>query len=441
MTSLKLKFGSKIAVIGGGPAGSFFAISALRLAKELSRKIEVIIFEQKKFGRKGPWGCNKCAGVIQNSLIHNLKDINIEIEDELVQNRIDGYTFWVKGMSASINQKPGSHILTVFRGGGPLRSEYSTQNSSFDDYILKKAVEMGASCVYKAVTDIKLSKNPDIPVKILYGKNDSMEADLVIGAFGVNAAKISGLPPGYTPPGAWHSFQAEIPLTASYIQKKFGDMIHVYFIKPKGVKYLAATPKHKYLSISAIGESVKIADLKRAITNSELNRFFPDDWRLECACHPRIPSSGAKGVVCDRFIAIGDAAYSRWLKNGIESAYFTALFAAEAALKRGISYNTLKRYYMNRCWRRFGVDNVFGKIIIHLHDLIMTNRILSYTYLSLVKKEQSSSGDHRRRLSEILWHLYTGDAPYFKILLKGCNPVLQIRLLIETVILLFRGKV
>ncbi len=44
-----LKDGSHIAVIGGGPAGSFFAHFASKIAKEKGIDIKITIFEGKNF--------------------------------------------------------------------------------------------------------------------------------------------------------------------------------------------------------------------------------------------------------------------------------------------------------------------------------------------------------------------------------------------------------
>ena len=67
-----LKDGSKIAIIGGGPAGCFFANFALKIAKQKGIKVDITIFEGKDFCQKGPRGCNMCAGVISEKLYGEL---------------------------------------------------------------------------------------------------------------------------------------------------------------------------------------------------------------------------------------------------------------------------------------------------------------------------------------------------------------------------------
>ena len=51
---MHLKNGAKIAIIGGGPAGSFFAHFALMHAKQLGIKVSVTIFEKNASTRKAP---------------------------------------------------------------------------------------------------------------------------------------------------------------------------------------------------------------------------------------------------------------------------------------------------------------------------------------------------------------------------------------------------
>ncbi len=70
---LFLRNGSKIAIIGGGPAGSFFAYFASRYAVEMGIDVSIKIFDRKSFCQRGPRGCNMCAGVISENLFNNLE--------------------------------------------------------------------------------------------------------------------------------------------------------------------------------------------------------------------------------------------------------------------------------------------------------------------------------------------------------------------------------
>ena len=71
--SLSLQNGDRVAIVGGGPAGSFFAIHLLREARRLNRHLDVIIVEKRGPTSHGSddfrcKGCNFCAGLISPRL-------------------------------------------------------------------------------------------------------------------------------------------------------------------------------------------------------------------------------------------------------------------------------------------------------------------------------------------------------------------------------------
>ena len=55
-TSLQLDDGSQIAVIGGGPAGSFFSYFLLDIAGRVGLDVQVDIYEPKDFSQRRPNG-------------------------------------------------------------------------------------------------------------------------------------------------------------------------------------------------------------------------------------------------------------------------------------------------------------------------------------------------------------------------------------------------
>jgi flavin-dependent dehydrogenase len=88
---LILHNGAQIAVIGGGPTGSFFSIFALKMAKMMEKSVHVTIYEPKDFTRDGPVGCNKYAGIISELLVQNLAVEGINLPDSVVQRGINSY--------------------------------------------------------------------------------------------------------------------------------------------------------------------------------------------------------------------------------------------------------------------------------------------------------------------------------------------------------------
>ena len=103
---IELTDGSAIAVVGGGPAGSFFSFYALEYAKRFDLDIQLDIYEAKDFGKIGAGGCNHCGGIVSESLVQQLATDGIVIPDRIIQKGIneDGRSigFYFPGRMAEI---------------------------------------------------------------------------------------------------------------------------------------------------------------------------------------------------------------------------------------------------------------------------------------------------------------------------------------------------
>ena len=89
--SPKLEDGSKVAVMGAGPAGSFFAYFLLDMAQRVGMSLEVDLYEPRDFSRPGPSGCNMDAGIISESLVQHLAAEGINLPSAVIQQGIDSY--------------------------------------------------------------------------------------------------------------------------------------------------------------------------------------------------------------------------------------------------------------------------------------------------------------------------------------------------------------
>src|SRR3990172_8525653 len=92
--SVELENGSKIVVVGAGPAGCFFAIKMLKAARQCGKKIAVILVEKKsraKFENDlciSTEGCNFCAGGISPRLADVLSREGMPMPKEIIKNTI-----------------------------------------------------------------------------------------------------------------------------------------------------------------------------------------------------------------------------------------------------------------------------------------------------------------------------------------------------------------
>lgn len=83
---LQLRSGSRIGIVGGGPAGCFFALAALRFAREAGLDLQVTIYEPRDFAQPGPKGCNMCAGIIPGFVLQEMRALGLDVPPGVVQS-------------------------------------------------------------------------------------------------------------------------------------------------------------------------------------------------------------------------------------------------------------------------------------------------------------------------------------------------------------------
>ena len=450
----------RIAIIGGGPAGAFCAIWLCRLAQSYRLNLEVTVFDHKSFDKPGPAGCNMCAGVIPDSLVRNLHELGIDLPEHVIQRRLEGYVLHTRGGSVDIPTPPGKTVYATFRGPGPL-GMYPAAQEGFDWWLLSEARQAGALHVGRLVTDVRVPAAAAAPFAITCRDGSTHEADFVVGAFGVNSNLVSvfeHLGFGYRAPQTVRARQAEIPLDPEFIQDQLRNRVLIFAMGRPGLRFAAVTPKRRHVTVTLIGDNPDKAALEEVLRSPEVREHFPPGWEPPesyCSCAPRMPVSAADNPVSDRLIMIGDTSISRYLKNGIESAFYTAMWAARAicagmgcdlgppapepAARPPFSGETLRRRYVAICYGTYLWDNLFGRILFRLHDLISRSATMARAHLLVAQKEQGSGG-RAKPLSEILWGLFTGSSSYRRILWKALSPRLQLRLLKATVVAAARGR-
>lgn len=440
---LILKDGSRIAIIGGGPAGSFFAHFAQKFALEKGIDISINIFDGKDFLQKGPKGCNLCAGVIAESLNQKLKDEGIFLPEKRIINRVEGYCLHVDSesllLSCAENEK--NTIATVFRGNGPRYSSFP-ETISFDDFLISWAQDRGAQTTSQPVWDIKLSKEKSEPLTVYFGERENpqkFEADLVVGAFGVNTQlikKIEELGFGYRSPSTILSFQAELRLGREKVLEHFGNTIHVYMPKSKTIRYATVIPKGDYLTITLIGKKDATKEIFQEFLCLEEIKSRITPIAPHCFCYPRIVVSPSKNSFTNRLVMIGDASFSRHYKNGIESAFITAKLAAETAFVSGIDASSFSSYYYRKAKKLIIHDNYYGRFLFLINDIISSVPIFTRSHLSMAKANGNRKSP--KKIRTILWNMFTGNIPYRDIFKISLDLKLQISLLLNTLSLLFK---
>jgi len=434
MNRLKLQNGSRIAIIGGGPAGVFTAHFLRKYLAERDKEASITIFDGKDFLLPGPKGCNLCAGVLSDSLSQKLAEEGIVLPDSRIVNRVEGYVLHVhdEQIEFSFFDNQIMPISTVFRGNGPRCSNFPDV-VSFDDYLLAWVQRMGVAVISQPVWDIAIPGQSMDPVRLIYGKKNttqSCEADFVVGAFGINSflsKKIQAGGFGYRPPPALITYQAEILMGMDEIRKSFANNIHVYVPRSKIIRYASVIPKGDYVSLTVIGKK----DLDKEMLSSfadlgELHRKIPLD-KPACFCFPRIAVSPARNPFTDRFVIVGDASFSRHYKNGIESAFVTAQLAAQTVTESGVDSKSFSSVYLKRARRKIISDNHYGRLLLKINDIITSSLLLTRAQISLIKDKKRKN--IAKKLRFILWNMFTGNISYKEIFKAAFDMKLQWALL------------
>jgi len=438
---LLLKNGSKIAIIGGGPGGSFFAHFASAYAKEAGLDVSVKIYDRKSFCQRGPRGCNMCAGVISENLFNSMEEEGISIADFCVQRKIEGYCFQTQDESVVLHHPVVGHkpkIVTVFRGNGPLQSEHEG-NISFDDYLLNHVKKQGVEITFEIVKDFKLPDRDGDPVKVISGDGNSkseFEADLVVGAFGVNTGmmeKVANMGFGYKPPKTVRTCQCEIMLSQEHIENTFGNNIFVFALGKCELKFASITPKADYVTVNLVGrKDLTRNNLIDFLKHPAVKKLMPEKWEIPnnfCMCISKIPITYANHPFADRVVVLGDASISRSYKSGIESAFNMAKISAYTAFKNGVSATSFMNGYFKPAKRLLARDNFYGIMMLKINDYISSNRQLANRQVKLVKSADDTKT--ASLINEILWNMLTGNVPYKEIFIKA----ISLRLILRTLLI------
>ncbi|MBT8179436.1 MAG: hypothetical protein HKP60_09985 [Eudoraea sp.] len=423
---MELTDGSRIAVIGGGPAGSFFSYYVLEYARRFDLELELDIFEAKDFTKIGSSGCNHCGGIVSESLVQELATDGLVIPSDIIQRGINTYTMHTEQGTRTIHAPTDERrIASVFRGCGP-RGCLDKSLKGFDNYLLGLCQEKGVRLIREKVTLLERSKDG---VMVGSSKSAAQKYDLVVGAVGLNSKAqqlFKGICPSYSPPEVTRAYISEFMMKPANIEKSLGTSMHVFLLDLPQITFGALIPKYNYVTLVLLGKDIDKDVVQRFIGSKEVRSCFPKEFPVErtapCQCYPYINIKQGEHAYADRVVLIGDSASSKLYKNGIGAAFITAKAAARAVVFEGVSERHFEKYYKPMC-SELDRDNWVGKWIFWATRIIQKSAVLKKGILDLVGKEQAQK-DSAQRMSAALWDTFTGSAGYRNIFRRFLHPAL-----------------
>jgi NADH:ubiquinone reductase (H+-translocating) len=414
---------SRVAVVGGGPAGCFFALYLIHYAREYGIRPDITIYEPRDFGGSGLRGCKGCAGILSSSLLGSLAEIHLTLPEEVIQQRIDGYNILSRYTSITMsNPDKDAQVVSVFRGSGP-RICAGRRPSGFDGWLLEETQKRGIRVEYQPVDSIQA----DRPMRLNVA-GEIREYDLIVLATGVNAKPLFWEGLKYMPPKTQTMAQDELKVVTTRIHPFPDNVAHAFLIPRSGLIAGCLVPKGSFLNVSVLNKTEQPISVSEFLQNDIVKNTLHDQYERVCGCSPRIAITSARHYFADGFVAVGDAAVSRLYKDGIGSALRTAREAALTVVRRGFSLQAFKRYYEPFC-RGIDRDNRWGNALFWLNDKAKDSRTFLWIQHRLIGDEQIANRGPKP-FTKAVWGMFTGSYSYRSIARMTLNPTALYRLLL-----------
>jgi NADH dehydrogenase len=412
--SQRIETGSRVAVIGGGPAGSFFALYLLKYAAERGIRPEVTIYQEKDFSEVGPKGCKGCAGILSINLLKNLAELQLKVPSEIIQTKIEHYTVHSPHIAISIaNPERGVEIASIYRGGGPCVSHDG--GVGFDQWLLSQAQKQGAKIENQRVSQVYLEQGAEIQIV-----DKRLEYDLVVLATGVNSRPIPISGVDYMPPKTVTMALAELHVGLAEVQSRLGNTAHAFLIPQSGLIFGTLVPKGPFISVSLLSTGKRLVSINDFLNYDVVRSLLPGSYERVCGCQPRATTGYARNYCGDRFVAIGDAAVSRLYKDGIGSSLLTARRAAQTVVNHGLLRQNFRRYYQPFC-QDISRDNRWGRLLFLANDKTKDSRTFLLAQRQLIAEEQNNVRG-RQPFTRAAWGMFTGSYSYRAIGRMVFNP-------------------
>jgi CRP-like cAMP-binding protein/flavin-dependent dehydrogenase len=420
---MELENGSRIGIIGGGPAGSLYAYFLLTFARRADLDLDVEIFEPRNFATPGPAGCNMCGGIVSETLVQALAVEGVMLPASLVQRGIESYVLHTADGRLPIETPlKEKRIAALHRGGGP-RDVESQRWGGLDGFLLRLAQDMGAKVVRARVGDVGRDSEGRPEVRV---KGEARPYELLVGATGVNSNawplfEKLGLPS--RAPKTQKTFVTELYLGERAISRHFGNAMHLFLLDIPKLDCAAMVPKGDYVTVCLLGNGIEGETIDAFFHSEPVRRCLPPGTSLQqgkCHCGPRINEKEATRPFVDRVVLVGDCGVSRLYKDGIGGAYRTAKCAARTAVFSGVGAEDFQRHYWP-LYRTIARDNRYGALMFMTIHLFKAFPPLLRGALRMASREQANGSD-ARPMSLVLWDMFTGSAPYRDIFYRTVKP-------------------
>lgn len=352
-----------VIIVGAGPAGSM----AARLCG--LKGLKTLLLEKEKIPRYKP-----CAGGITSAA---MMELGFDIPEGLIERKCYGMrVVFGKFKNQVYEERPLAYMVT---------------RSSFDEYLVEKAVTAGAEV---RDSETCLSVIPDREkVNVSTSKGEYL-SNIVIGADGFFSAVLKSLGKKFNKDEIRFCTITEIPMPESMISDLLNDCVELHYgIVNEGYAWLF--PKRDYISVGIGGPFSQSKTIIQGFKRFLKSRGFNDRIKPRGCFLP--VSQFQRDVYSERVMLVGDAAgfVDAFSGEGIRYAIVSGKIAAKTAIlcheSKDFTADSVKRYQDN-CVESFGKDlkcsHRISELLFKRTDLYLATAIINNSvqrrYLSTI---------------------------------------------------------
>ncbi len=323
-------------IIGGGPGGTACALALQRQADQQAIPVQITLIEGKQF--KGEKHYNQCVGVLSPPLPKLLEnDLGIPFPHQLCLVDIQGYV-----LHSSREQ---------IRLKGDDEDSFALRRVQFDQYMLFKVMDQGIEIFPGRAVDLEFHSDR----VIVYTESLPIEADVVVGAFGLDegSAGMFSRHTTYRPPHAMNSLVTKFDPQNEHDSNLEG-YIHAFLISNPRIEFGAVTPKCTHCTINIAGDHVDTPLMDRFLNNAQVQQVLPElnggaGQQIQDLIYfkGRFPRTLARNYYGDRYVMVGDAAglVRAFKGKGVTTAVMTGIRAARVILEHGYTHQAFHDFY------------------------------------------------------------------------------------------------